>query len=97
LARTLALLSLTPPPSVPQTTSSFRTTTNPTLVLYLHIPTTIAAILTTAAQTGEEWAEMANKYRYGIDANKATKEELVEFVQIVMYLHETEDLIDNDL
>jgi hypothetical protein len=57
----------------------------------------MAAIPTTAARIGEEWAEMANKYGYGIDADKATKEELVEFVQTVMYLHETEDLIDNDL
>ena len=48
-------------------------------------------------RTEEEWAEMANKYGYGIDADKATKEELAEFVQTVIYLHETEDLTDNDL
>jgi hypothetical protein len=49
------------------------------------------------ARTEEEWAEMASKYGYRIDADEATKDELVEFVQTVIYLHETEDLTDNDL
>lgn len=49
------------------------------------------------ARTEEEWAEMANKYGYGIDVDEAIKEELVEFVQTVIYLYKTEDLIDNDL
>jgi hypothetical protein len=40
---------------------------------------------------------MASKYGYRIDAGEATKDELVEFVQTVTYLHETEDLTDNDL
>jgi hypothetical protein len=40
---------------------------------------------------------MASKYGYGIDADEATKDELVEFVQTVIYLHKTEDLTDNDL
>jgi hypothetical protein len=49
------------------------------------------------ARTEEEWAKMASKYRYGINADKATKDELIEFIQIVIYLHETQDLIGNDL
>ena len=49
------------------------------------------------APTEEEWAAKASKYRYGIDVDKATKDELVEFVQTVIYLYETQDLIDNDL
>ena len=38
---------------------------------------------------------MASKYGYGIDADKATKDELVEFVETTIYL--TQDLTDNDL
>jgi hypothetical protein len=49
------------------------------------------------AQTEKEWAEMASKYRYRIDADEATKDELVEFVQTVIYLHKIGDLIDTDL
>jgi uncharacterized protein (DUF1697 family) len=64
---------------------------------YLRIPTTMAAIPTTIVRTGEEWAKMASKYGYGIDADEATKDELVEFVQTVIYLHETGDLTDTDL
>jgi hypothetical protein len=40
---------------------------------------------------------MVIEYRYRIDADKATKEELAEFVQTMIYIHKTEDLIDNDL
>ena len=40
---------------------------------------------------------MASKYRYRIDVGEATKDELVEFVQTMIYLYKTEDLIDNDL
>ena len=40
---------------------------------------------------------MANKYGYGIDAAKATPQELVEFVQTVIYLQETADLTDTDV
>jgi hypothetical protein len=54
-------------------------------------------IHTTMARTEKEWAEMASKYGYGIDADEATKDELVEFVQTVIYLHETGDLTDTDL
>ena len=49
------------------------------------------------ARTGQEWATMANKYGYGIDATKATPQELVEFVQTVIYLQETADLIDTNV
>jgi hypothetical protein len=49
------------------------------------------------ARTEEEWAVMASKYGYGIDANEATKDELVEFVQTVIYLQETADLTDTDV
>ena len=58
------------------------------------IPTIMAP---TESPTEEEWAAMASKYGYGIDANKASKDELVEFVQTTIYLCETQDLTDNDL
>ena len=38
---------------------------------------------------------MANKYGYGIDTDKTTKNKLVEFVETIIYL--TQDLTDNDL
>ena len=38
---------------------------------------------------------MASKYGYGINADKALKDELIEFVQLMIY--ETQDLTDNDL
>ena len=38
---------------------------------------------------------MASKYRYGIDVDKAIKDKLVEFIEIIIYL--TQDLTDNDL
>jgi hypothetical protein len=47
--------------------------------------------------TKQEWAARASKYGYGIDANDATKDELVEFVQTTMYLHDEQDLTDTDL
>ena len=47
------------------------------------------------ALTKEEWAAMASKYGYRINADKASKDELVEFVQSTIY--ETQDLTDNDL
>ena len=34
----------------------------------------------TESPTKEEWAAMASKYGYGIDAEEATKDKLVEFV-----------------
>jgi hypothetical protein len=49
------------------------------------------------APTEEEWADMANKYGYGIEAAKAIPLELIEFVQTMIYLHETQDLTDNSL
>jgi len=47
--------------------------------------------------TEKEWAAMASKYGYGIDADKASKDKLVEFVQTTMYLHNEQDLTDTDL
>jgi hypothetical protein len=38
---------------------------------------------------------MASKYGYGIDADKAIEDKLVEFVETTMYL--IQDLIDNSL
>jgi hypothetical protein len=40
---------------------------------------------------------MASKYGYGIDADEAIKDELIEFVQTVIYLYKTQDLTGNDL
>ena len=34
----------------------------------------------TMALTEEEWAANTSKYRYGIDADKAIKDKLVEFI-----------------
>ena len=47
--------------------------------------------------TKKKWAAMASKYGYGIDADKAIKDKLVEFIQTVIYIYKTQDLIDNDL
>ena len=47
--------------------------------------------------TKEEWAARASKYGYGIDADDTTKDELVEFVQTTMYLHDEQDLTNTDL
>ena len=48
---------------------------------FFKLMTTLIPILipTTMAPTEKEWAAMANKYGYGIDADKAIKDELVEF------------------
>ena len=60
------------------------------------IPTlTPTLIPTTMAPTEKEWAAMASKYGYRIDTDKATKDELVEFIETTIYL--TQDLTDNDL
>ena len=40
---------------------------------------------------------MASKYRYGINIDKALKDKLVEFIQIIMYLHNEQDLTNTDL
>jgi hypothetical protein len=47
------------------------------------------------ARTEREWAAMASKYGYGIDADKATKDKLVEFVETTIYL--TRDFTDYNL
>ena len=45
------------------------------------IPTlTPTLIPTTMAPTEKEWATIASKYRYGINADKALEDELVEFI-----------------
>ena len=44
-------------------------------------------IPTTIAPTEEEWVTMASKYRYRINADKALKDKLVEFIQIIIYLY----------
>ena len=54
------------------------------------IPTTIALI-------EEEWAAMASKYRYRINADKALKDKLVEFVQTTIYLYNEQDLTNTNL
>ena len=40
---------------------------------------------------------MASKYRYRINADKALKDKLVEFIQTTIYLHNKQDLINTDL
>ena len=60
------------------------------------IPTlTPTLIPTTMVLIEKEWAAMANKYRYGINADKATKDKLVEFIETTIYL--TQDLTNNNL
>ena len=45
------------------------------------IPTLIPIIMApTESLTKEEWAVIASKYKYGINADKATKDKLIEFV-----------------
>jgi len=47
------------------------------------------------ARTEKEWAVMASKYGYGINVDEAIKDELVEFIETIIYL--TQDLTDNSL
>jgi len=82
----LDTLTLTPLPQHPHL-NTLTLTLTPNLNLIL-IPTTMA-------HTEKEWAVMASKYGYRINADEATKDELVEFVETMMYL--TQDLIDNSL
>ena len=35
----------------------------------------------------EKWAAMVSKYKYRIDADKAIKDKLVEFIQTVIYIY----------
>ena len=39
----------------------------------------------TIALTEEKWATIASKYRYKINTDKATKDKLEEFVEIIIY------------
>ena len=45
----------------------------------------------------EEWAAIASKYGYGINVDDTTKDELVEFVQTIIYLHNEQDLTNTNL
>ena len=49
------------------------------------------------ALTEQKWAITASKYRYGIDANKASNNKLVKFVQTTIYLYNKQDLTDTNL
>ena len=40
---------------------------------------------------------MANKYGYRINADKAIKDKLIEFIEMIIYLYKTQDLTDNNL
>ena len=35
----------------------------------------------------EEWTAKANKYKYGINVDKVSKDKLVEFIQTIIYLY----------
>ena len=58
------------------------------------IPTLIP---TTMVLMKEEWTVKASKYRYGIDADKASKDKLVEFIQTIIYLYDKQDLTNTNL
>ena len=45
----------------------------------------------------EEQTARASKYRYGINADKAFKDKLVEFIQTTIYLYNKQDLTNTDL
>jgi hypothetical protein len=45
----------------------------------------------------QEWAMKVRKYGGGIDLGKTTKDELAEFVETKIYMHEKEDFSDNTL
>ena len=84
----------------------YRSESNNYLSIILNIITTtplynftLIPILTpiTMAPIEEKQAAMANKYRYRINIDKASKDKLVEFIQTTMYLYNEQDLIDTDL
>ena len=60
---------------------------------FFKLTTTLIPI--TMARTEKEQAVIANKYRYGINIDEATKDKLVEFIKIIMYLRQ--DFTDNNL
>jgi hypothetical protein len=35
----------------------------------------------------EEWTVRTNKYKYRINADKASKDKIVEFIQTIIYLY----------
>ena len=63
------------------------------LPLYPHLYTLIPT--TTIEPIEKEWAVRIRKYRYRINADKAIKDELREFIEIIIY--KIQDLTDNDL
>ena len=47
--------------------------------------------------TEQEWAIIASKYRYGINANKTSNNKLVEFIQTIIYFYNKQDLTNINL
>ena len=45
----------------------------------------------------EEWTAKASKYKYRINTNKVFKDKLVEFIQIIIYLYNKQDLTNTNL
>ena len=45
----------------------------------------------------EEWTARASKYRYRINADEASKDKLVEFIQIIIYFYNKQDLTNINL
>ena len=52
---------------------------------------------TTMVLMKEEWTARASKYRYKININKASKDKLVEFIQIIIYFYNKQDLTNTNL
>ena len=45
----------------------------------------------------EEWTTRASKYGYGINIDEASKNKIVEFVQIIIYLYNKQDFTNTNL
>ena len=45
----------------------------------------------------EEWITRVSKYRYGINADKISKNKIIEFIQIIIYFYNKQDLTNTDL
>ena len=45
----------------------------------------------------EEWTARASKYGYKINVNKASKDKLVEFIQIIIYFYNKQDFTNINL
>ena len=46
---------------------------------------------------GEEWTARASKYGYRINADKASKDKLIEFIQTIIYLYNKQDFTNTNL